>query len=126
MRRAPSTSPIRSRTRTEALPGPEASSSIVPGQAPTVFATDACSLNPTGVAIDAAGNILVADLNGDPDNLGGNTGAIFRFDPVTANVATSKAGAEYRGPMGRGREARGDVLVADREALGRPPDLHPG
>ena len=99
---------------------------IVPGQAPTVFATDAEFVNPTGLAIDASGNILVADLNGDPDNLGGITGAIFSVDPVTANVTTSKAGAEIVDPWGVAVRPGGDVLVADREALGNLLTYTPG
>ena len=95
-------------------PGTGAIFRIVPGQAPTVFATSALFAAPTGLAIDGAGRVLVADLTADPDTVGGNTGAVFRFAPGNP-PATLDAGTQYVDPWSLSMDGQGDVFVADRE-----------
>jgi sugar lactone lactonase YvrE len=71
--------------------------------------------DPTGIAVEADGKILVAD----PKALDG-TGAVFRVDPGTgARSVVSANGApagvpEFGGPSAIALEANGDILVVDR------------
>jgi len=76
-------------------------------------------VQPVGVALDADGDILVADASA----LGG-TGGVIRVDPTSgARTAVSANGApaggpDFDDPFGVAREADGDILVADRFAFG--------
>ena len=98
-------------------PGMGAIFRIVPGQAPTVFATSADFEAPTGVAVDGAGNVIVTDQNADPDNLGGNTGAIFRIAPGQQPTVL-KTSALFVDPWSSTTDGQGNVLVADRDGSG--------
>src|SRR3989344_755214 len=68
---------------------------------------------PTGIAIDGNGNILV----GDPQafSLGG---AIFKIDPLTGTQTPLSSGGYFVDPRGLAVAANGDIYVADSDAFG--------
>ena len=74
---------------------------------------------PVGVALEADGDILVADV----DAFGG-TGGVIRVDPASGTRTTLSAngapagGPDFAAPLGVAVEADGDILVADSDALG--------
>ena len=74
--------------------------------------------NPFGIAVEADGEILVAD----PDVFDGG-GAVFRVDPATGARTTVSAngipagGPSFNNPRGVTVEADGDILVADGTGL---------
>jgi len=90
---------------------------FAPGEAPAALATSAQFEAPFGLALDAQGNVLVADFDADPAGLAGNTGAIFRFAPgqAPAALATSPLLVD---PAAIALDARGNVLVSDQSASG--------
>ncbi len=106
-------------------PGSGAIFRIVPGQAPTVLSTSALYESPTGVAVDSAGRVLVADTNADPETLGGDTGAVFRFTPGDPPT-TLEASALFVEPWGLAPDPQGNVVVADRGAAGGVLRFAPG
>ena len=71
---------------------------------------------PGAVAVEADGNILVAD-----DSLGGR---VIRVDPATGERTTVSAnnappgGPDFSNPFGLALEADGDILVTDYDAFG--------
>lgn len=75
--------------------------------------------NPVGVAIEADGDILVADTSAFSDSGGG----VIRVDPATGARTTVSANGSptgdpsFRDPQGVAVEADGDILVADMSAL---------
>jgi sugar lactone lactonase YvrE len=77
---------------------------------------------PVNLALDAAGNILVADWGHHP----GGTGDIVKVDPGTgkeallsANSLPVNAASQYfDGPVGITLDGQGDILVADESAFG--------
>jgi DNA-binding beta-propeller fold protein YncE len=82
----------------------------------SILATGPPLLDPTDVAIDAQGNILVMDEEADPAGLGaGTTGAVFRLAPGSAPavLATSAAFVE---PDGIAVDRTGNVIVGDNDA----------
>jgi glutamate synthase domain-containing protein 3 len=76
-------------------------------------------VEPAGIALDAGGDILVADWSAF-----GGTGGVIRVDPQTgARTAVSANGAPtggpaFQDPAGIALEADGDILVADSNAFG--------
>jgi Ca2+-binding RTX toxin-like protein len=92
---------------------------FAPGEAPSALATSAQFVTPNDVALDAQGNVLVADANADPAGLGGNPGAIFRFAPGQA-PASLVTGPPFADPLGVALDPQGNVLVADAGAAGGP------
>jgi DNA-binding beta-propeller fold protein YncE len=83
--------------------------------AASTLATGAPLVNPTDVAIDAQGNILVVDEAADPAGFAVNTGAVFRFASGAAPtpLATSPLFAD---PDGIAVDAQGNILVGDNNA----------
>lgn len=77
-------------------------------------------LNPTGVAVDSAGSILVIDQQGGLINQ--NIGVLFRVDPVTGNrtllsdFSDSLKGPTGRVPTGVTVDLNGNILVVDLNA----------
>jgi sugar lactone lactonase YvrE len=75
--------------------------------------------DPSGLAVEANGDILVAD-----ENAFGGTGGVIRVDPATGARTTVSAngappgGPVFSGPFGIALEADGDILVADYAAFG--------
>jgi Ca2+-binding RTX toxin-like protein len=72
---------------------------FAPGAEPGVLAAGSPFRDPGGVAIDAQGNLVVADFGSDPAGLGGDTGAIFRFAPGSP-PATLSSSPLFRAPQG--------------------------
>jgi hypothetical protein len=76
-------------------------------------------LDPEGVALEADGDILVADVNAF-----GGAGRVIRVDPLTGartTVSENSAppgGPAFLDPVGVALEADGDILVADAGAFG--------
>ncbi len=74
--------------------------------------------NPGGVVLEAAGTILVTDINAGT----GGRGALFRVDPNTGNrslisdAANTNQGTPGNAPTGLALEAAGTVLVIDPSA----------
>ena len=64
---------------------------------------------PYDVAVEASGQILVADNSAGP----GALGALFRVDPASGARATLASGAPFGFPTGVAVEASGQILVAD-------------
>jgi Ca2+-binding RTX toxin-like protein len=54
---------------------------FAPGNPPQILAASTDFSDPSDVAIDAQGNVVVADYAADPGGFGGDAGAIFRFAP---------------------------------------------
>ena len=75
-----------------------------PGEAPTPIGASAQFVDPWGVAIDAAGRILVTDSS---------VGDVFRFAPGEAPVSIATT---LTMPAGIAVDTAGNVLVADRNA----------
>jgi hypothetical protein len=71
--------------------------------------------DPSGLALDAQGRILVADEAADPAGLGGDTGAILRFTPGGAPTVLATS-ALLVNPIGVALDQRGNVLIADPRA----------
>jgi hypothetical protein len=74
---------------------------------------------PSGVAIDASGNVLVADPLAQPAGEPG-TGAIFRIVPGQAPTVFATS-ADFEAPTGVAVDGAGNVLVADQSADPAPP-----
>ncbi len=76
--------------------------------------------DPSGVALEANGDILV----GDPNAFAGSTGGVIGVNPATgARTTVSEntaplGGPSFAEPFGVALEAEGDILVADMEAFG--------
>lgn len=76
--------------------------------------------DPTGVAVDSAGSILVIDQRGGIINQ--NIGVLFRVDPVTGNrtllsdFSDSLKGPTGRVPTGVAVDLNGNILVVDLNA----------
>lgn len=101
------------------VPNPGAIFRFAPGQAPSTIATSAQFVTPNDVALDAAGNVLVADANADPAGFGASPGAIFRFAAGQAPAALA-TGPPFVDPLGVALDPQGNVLVADAGASGGP------
>jgi hypothetical protein len=93
------------------------------GARTTVSANDAPAgapdfVDPRGVAVEADGDILVADQTAF-----GFFGGVIRVDPATGARTTVSAngapagGPAFENPFGVAVEADGDILVADRDAF---------
>jgi len=63
--------------------------------------------DPRGIAVEADGDILVADL----------ADGVIRVDPVTGAQTTVSSGGSFVTPYGVTLEADGDILVADLSAF---------
>jgi DNA-binding beta-propeller fold protein YncE len=76
--------------------------------------------NPGAVALEADGNLLVADYDAFPDMGGG----LIRVDPATGMRTTLSAngtpagGPSFSAPSGMAVAPNGDILVVDRSAFG--------
>jgi sugar lactone lactonase YvrE len=80
--------------------------------AQTTVSADGSFVNPSGVALDADGDILVAD----PDTVVGSSGRVTRVDPASGVQTTVSEGGTFVDPTGVALEADGDILVADARA----------
>ncbi|HEX9942328.1 MAG TPA: IPTL-CTERM sorting domain-containing protein [Thermoanaerobaculia bacterium] len=72
-------------------------------QTPVVLAGNTFC-NPTGIAIDANGDLIVADEG---------VQSVFRIDPVSGAVTTLSSGGLFMDPVGIAIEANGNILVGD-------------
>lgn len=67
----------------------------IPGGRPSIF------ISPIGIAVDKTGDIVVADADADPSNLGGDIagffghGALFRVNATTGEVSLLSDGSNY-------------------------------
>ena len=87
---------------------------VDPGSgAQTVVSADGSFVGPRGVALEADGDILIADF--DAFDL---TGGVIRVDPVSGAQTTVSSGGSFHSPTGVAVEADGDILVADRGTFG--------
>jgi sugar lactone lactonase YvrE len=85
---------------------------FAPGSPPATLATSPLFKAPEAVAIDAQGNVVVADAAGGG---AGNPGQIFRFAPG-AEPGVLAAGSPFRDPGGVAIDAQGNLVVADFSA----------
>ncbi|MDB5152728.1 MAG: hypothetical protein JWR54_1479 [Mucilaginibacter sp.] len=92
------------------------SGSLAPGSSNTSAIGVTASFNgPTGVAVDAAGNVYVADFGNNLIRKIAPTGAVTTFagnSKAGANNATGTA-ATFNGPAGLAIDAAGNIYVAD-------------
>ena len=79
--------------------------------APATLASGAPFDDPIGIAVEASGQILVAD-----ESAAGGPGALFRVDPASGARATLASGAPFSAPTGVAVEASGQILVVDPAA----------
>jgi hypothetical protein len=86
---------------------------FAPGAPPGVFAAGPPFIDPSGIALDVGGDVIVADRTADPAGLGGSPGAIFRIPPNGAPVILATS-ALFADPFGVALDATGNILVADR------------
>ena len=64
--------------------------------------------DPIGIAVEASGNILVADASAD---------IVFRVDPVTGIQTPLSAAGAFAAPFDIALESSGDLLVVDSDAF---------
>jgi hypothetical protein len=84
--------------------------------AQTPVASGGSFANPARVALEADGDILVADA----DAFAFGTGGVIRVDPATGAQTTVSSGGSFADPVAVALEADGDILVADPNAFGGP------
>ena len=82
----------------------------------TTIASGAPLVHPEGVAIDAAGNIIVGDVGAF--GAGAPNGAIIRVDPATGAKFVISSGGLLVDPIGLAIDAFGDIIVPDPSADG--------
>jgi K319-like protein/NHL repeat-containing protein len=68
-------------------------------------------VNPTGMALDGNGNLLVADIG---------LRGIIKVDSVTGMQTIVSSGGFFSKPRGLAIDSNGDILVADENAFGFP------
>jgi hypothetical protein len=88
----------------------------------TVLAESSDFTSLQGIAVDASGNVLVADSEASPEGAPGD-GAIFRIVPGQPPTVLATS-ADFLDPYGVEVDAAGNVLVADRNA--DPGGVEPG
>jgi DNA-binding beta-propeller fold protein YncE len=69
-------------------------------------------VDPRGLAVEADGNILIAD----PDAFDGG-GGVIRVNPETGTQTKVSSGNMFVAPLGVAVEADGNILVVDSEAF---------
>jgi DNA-binding beta-propeller fold protein YncE len=74
----------------------------------------------------STGDILIADPAADPNGLGGNTGAVFRVDPVSGAVVTIATGPPLLDPTDVAVDHDGNLVIADEGGDGAVYRLAPG
>jgi sugar lactone lactonase YvrE len=84
--------------------------------AQTTVSSGGSFVHPSGVALEADGDILVADYSafGGDDGPGG----VIRVDPASGAQTTVSSGGSFATPFGVALEADGDILVVDQDAFG--------
>ena len=80
--------------------------------AQTVITSGRLLQEPRGIAIDGAGQIIVAD-----QAVGGN-GAILRVDPMTGTQTVIAAGGTFIDPFGIAIDPAGQLIITDRSGGG--------
>jgi sugar lactone lactonase YvrE len=84
--------------------------------AQTVVSKGGYFKTPLSVAVEADGNILVAD----DDAFAGNHGGVIRVNPVTGAQSIVSQGGNFIDPYGIAVLPNKDILVADQDAFGGP------
>ncbi len=78
----------------------------------TAVSSDGMFASAVGVAVEADGNIVVADANAF-----GGKGGVIRVDPATGEQTQVSSAGSFVGPIGIDIESDGSILVADGEAF---------
>ena len=78
----------------------------------TIVSSGGFFVDPSGIALEADGHILVADPGAN---------AIIRVDPVTGVQTIVSSGGDFLFPTGVATDADGDIIVSDENAFGSPP-----
>jgi hypothetical protein len=71
-------------------------------------------VDPSGIALEADGDILVAD----PEAFADFSGGVIRVDPATGAQTTVSSSGSFANPFAVAVEANGGILVADPSAFG--------
>ena len=82
--------------------------------AQTVISRGGYFKTPVAIAVEADGNILVAD---DDSIFGDNNGAVIRVNPITGAQTVVSRGGYFVDPYGIAVQPNGDILVADQDAF---------
>ncbi len=78
--------------------------------------SSALFFNPTDLAVDDFGRILVLDADSDPFGLGTRPGGLFRGDPETGNFDVIASTSAFRQPISMALDSDGSYVILDRLA----------